>query len=97
VHETVEESGGGRAPRSRHLARRRVDRDDLRAGHIAELGPILPKDGRRELGQEGIRQVKVDVEALESRKHRDLDGGKDLAAARVPGMRDLLRPGGGGG
>ena len=60
-----------------------VDRDDLAARDIAELGPALEIDRRWKLGQEGFGQVEIDVKALEPGKHGDLHFGKDLAARRL--------------
>ena len=42
-----------------------VDRDDFAARHVAQLGPVLKEHRRRELGQERLGQVEVDVEPLE--------------------------------
>ena len=64
-----------------------VDRDDLAAGDVAQLGPVLEEDGRRELGEERLGQVELDVEPLEPREHRDLHLREDLPAGRVLRVR----------
>src|SRR5262245_48617017 len=64
-----------------------VDRDDLAARNVAQLRPVTEKDGRRKLRQEGVRDVKVYVEPLQTREHVNLHLRKDLAAGCVLGMR----------
>ena len=73
-------------------------RDHLAARHVAQLGPVLEEDRRRELGQERLGQVELDVEPLQPREHLDLHLREDLPAGGVLGVRqrrvreELARP-----
>ena len=64
-----------------------VDRNDLTARDVSELGPRLEIDRWRKLRQERFGQIEINVESLEPWKHRDLHFGKHLAPRRVLGMR----------
>ena len=64
-----------------------VDRHDLAARHVAELGPILQEDGGRKLRQERFGEIELHVEALEPREHASLDLREHLAAGDVLGVR----------
>src|SRR5688572_24709731 len=54
-----------------------VDRDDLAIGNVAELRAVLQEDGRRELGQERLGEIVLDVESLQPREHPRLRLRKD--------------------
>ena len=47
-------------------------------------GRLLQEDRRRELGQERLGQVELDVEALQAREHLDLHLREDLPAQPAP-------------
>ena len=64
-----------------------IDGDQLPLGDIAEIGSRGQKDGRRELRQEVLGQIKVEVEALHPRKLLDFHLGENHAADFVMRMR----------
>ena len=45
-----------------------LHRHHLPLGHVAQVRPRGQEDGRRELGEEMLGQVEIDVEAFESGK-----------------------------
>ena len=45
-----------------------LDGHHLALRHVAQVGPRGQEDGRRELGQEVLGQVEVEVEALQARR-----------------------------
>ena len=53
---------------------------------VAELRPVLKKDGRRKFGDEGVREIEIKIEALQPRKHVDLHLRKNLTAVRLKWM-----------
>ena len=61
--------------------------DDLPARHVAQLRPVLQEDRRRELGQERLGQVELDVEPLQPREHVDLHLREHLPAVGVQRVR----------
>ena len=57
-----------------------VDRHHLALRDVAQVGPRGQEDGRRELGQEVLGQVEIDVEALQAGQQLDLHLREDHAA-----------------
>ena len=64
-----------------------VDRDDFALRDVAQVGPRGQVDGRRELGQEVLGQVKIDVEPLQPWQDLDLHLREDHSAHLVLGVR----------
>src|SRR5207249_1816247 len=60
-----------------------VDRNDLAARDIAQLGPLLQEDRRGELRQECLRKVEVNIEAAQTRELLDLHLREDLPTRRL--------------
>src|SRR5262249_41858496 len=65
-----------------------VGRHKLSLRDVAQVRPGGEKDGRRELGQELLRQVVVEVEAFHAREELDLHLREEHPASLVLGMRE---------
>ena len=64
-----------------------IDRDNFSARHIAQLRPVAQKDRRRELRNERVGQIEIDIESFQPREHFDLHLREHLAAIGLQGMR----------
>ncbi len=63
-----------------------VHRHDFALRDVAQVGPRGQVDGRRELGQEVLGQVEIEVEAFQPRQQLDLHLGEDHAPGLVLGV-----------
>src|SRR5688572_29463504 len=63
-----------------------VDRHNLAARDIAELGAIAEKDRRRKLWKKGFWKVEVNVKPFETREHLQLHLREDLSPVHMLGM-----------